>query len=200
MRRMLRVLFTIATATFLSFNVAGQVRQETKPAPDSSNASKDQSTTTREFPIVKGWSRGEVSPIPNEIDGSVAGYQFSGATATLFVYSRPGKIENKLDGSVKEEFDVAIEAIQIVANTGLYEDLKKLRKDEVKVAGKLGKIKSLHALLSFRLRGEAKLTELFVFPYKGKIVKLRVTRPEGFDTSQANYLQIFSSIDQFFSK
>jgi len=153
-----------------------------------------------EFPAVEGWEGGKRSPLPGD-DGIFVNYDSSaGERVTIYVYSRAGDVSDKLSGVIKDEFDGARDAIKTVAEAGIYTDLKQSN-SEAGVIGTTGKIKALHVQMTFKARGAPLKSEIYVFPYKGYVAKIRATRPAGVDeTRDESYARLLAAIDQFFSK
>ena len=155
-----------------------------------------------EFPEVEGWELGEKSPLPAGDDGIFINYDSPGRErVTIYVYRRgSGDVPDKLSGLVKEEFDGAREAIKTVADAGMYTDLKESKSDTAAI-GATGKVKALHVQMTFKARGAPLNSEIYVFPYKGYIVKIRATRPAAVDkTRDESYARLLAAIDELFSK
>ena len=155
-----------------------------------------------EFPAVEGWRLGPKSAIPMEQSGIIVNYDSPDRERmTVYVYSR-GKtdIPNELSGIIKDEFEGAKNALRTVAEAGIYSNLKIVKSETATVGGATGKVKALRAVLSFEAGGNKLNSELFVFPYKGHVVKLRISRPAALAMDAESYTRLLSALDNLFSR
>lgn len=152
------------------------------------------------FPEVEGWKRGAVLAIPGEQDGIAVNYDSPARErVTVYVYTR-GQKASDLKGIVKDEFDGARDAIKTVVDAGIYTDLKESKPETGNIGGAAGKVKALHVNMTFKVRGNPMTSEIFVFPYKGYVGKLRVTRPAGLDkASEDAYAKLLAAIEAVFA-
>lgn len=155
-----------------------------------------------EFPKVNGWTLGAKTPLPGEESGFAVNYDSPDEERmTVYIYSRgQSGIPNELSGVIKDEFDGAIQALKTVAEMGYYSNLKVAKTDTASVGGANGKVKALHALLTFEAGGTKFNSEVYVFPYKNHVVKLRISRPATLPADSETYLKLLMAIDGVFSK
>lgn len=183
------------TTIFLSIlAISSAFAQSPKPA--------SQSVGDLNFPDVEGWSRSDKVAIPVEESGFTVNYDsVARERMTVYVYTRGSSpLPKDLSGIIKEEFEGAKDAIKMVAEAGMYTNLKELKSEKSTVGGANGKVKALHALLSFDVKGTKMRSEIFVFAHKDHVIKLRVTRPEAVSKDRdASYAQLLTSIDGLFS-
>jgi hypothetical protein len=192
-----KILLFVATTLFVC--VPTIYSQDTSSGQAKTAAFRPQNI---EFPTVEGWNLGEKQAIPMEQSGIVVNYDSDlKERMTVYVYSR-GEIDksNGLSGVVKDEFEGAKDALKTVADAGIYTNLKTVKSETAFVGGASGKVKALRALLSFEARGMKLNSEIFVFPYKEHVVKLRVSRPATLDAVTASYSTLLAAIDGLFSK
>jgi hypothetical protein len=152
------------------------------------------------FPEIEGWVRGGANPLPGESSGIVIGYDTTdGEVATIYVYSRGKIADNGFGGVIKEEFEGAKKALQTVVDMGIYSNLKIL-KSETAAFAPGGKIKALHSVVTFDVKGRSLSmnSEIIVFPYKSHVVKVRLSRPSSLPASGAAYLRMLKEIDNLF--
>jgi hypothetical protein len=83
---------------------------------------------------------------------------------------------------------------------GVYKNLKITKNDTTMVGGAGGKVKALHAVITFEARGAKLNSEIYVFPYKGHVAKLRISRPATLAADAKGYLAMMSALDAFFVK
>ncbi len=167
-----------------------------KPAPDVTVPDSIQ------LPEVQGWTAGAKIAIPGETDGVAASYDSpQRERVTVYIYKRGDGAAKGLSGVVKEEFDGAREAIRTIADLGVYTDVKESKTETAPVGGSAGKVKALRVGLTFKTRGTPMTSEIYVFPYKGYIVKLRATRPATLDKTQdEGYARLLTALDSLFSQ
>ena len=194
MKSQLRILGTLFIVTFASVFAFAQ---KPEPAP----VDKLPVHERIEFPEVEGWERGEKAMLPTGEEGIFINYDSPARErVTIYVYKRDGEVSDKLGGVVKEEFNGARDAIKSVAEAGLYTDLKE-SKSETGTIGATGKVKALHVQMTFKARGAPMNSEIYVFPYKGYVAKIRATRPAGVDkTRDEAFAKLLAAIDELFSK
>lgn len=155
-----------------------------------------------EFPTVEGWASSEKTKVPGETAPS-AFFNYESRDrerVSVYVYSRGSSVANELTGTVKDEFDGALEALQTFAEMGIYSNLKVSKKETAPIGGTTGKVKALRALLTFEAGGAKLNSEVYVFPYKGHVGKLRITRPATLSMDAPTYLRILKALDDLFSK
>jgi hypothetical protein len=197
---------TLFIALVLAIGVSGVFAQTVTTGKASSTArlvvkSDTLNLSDLTFPSIEGWRMSPKAAIPMEESGVFVNYDSPDrARMTVYVYTRGSKgVPNDLSGIIKEEFDGAQDAIRTVVKAGIYSNLKEVKNDTATIGGSAGKVKALRALLSFEAGGSQMNSEIFVFPYKGHIVKLRVSRPSTYDTGGEGYSKLFAAIDGLFA-
>lgn len=154
-----------------------------------------------QFPKVEGWTGTDKRPIPSPGDGYTVGYNYPGYGAvTVYVYSHGmDRIPDELAGVIKDELEGAADAIRQVASMGVYSDVKEGKTETIVLGGEKGKVKVLRAHFTLT-RGEQKMnSEIYVFPYKNNIVKLRVTRAaSASDEMNNSFAKLLAAIDSAF--
>lgn len=182
--------------------VAGATLAFGQKPQTSSTAEKLPIIERLEFPEVEGWEVGEKMALPTGEEGIVVNYDApTRERVTVYVYRRGDAVPDKLTGFVKEEFEGARDAIRTVAEAGMYADLKESKSETASVGGTAGKVKALHIQMTFKARGVAMNSEIYVFPYQGYAVKIRATRPADVDKSRDEmYVKLFTALDDLFSK
>jgi hypothetical protein len=156
-----------------------------------------------EFPEIKGWKKSEVLKYPREELGYSINYDSpEGGRVTVYVYDAGLKtIPNDINSSIlKDEIQRAKEEIKAFGEAGLYENVKEIKNDTVTLGGAAGKIKALHSLFNFRAGGRDLTSEIFLFSYQNKFIKIRATRlkdREGVENK--SLVNLFSEIDALFS-
>ena len=154
-----------------------------------------------EFPKVDGWTLSEKQTIPDDGGGTgtVVNYDSkSNGRVTVYVYSHGlTSIPNDLGGLVKQELEGAKAAIQIVAQTGFYGEVKEGKTEAVTLGGEKGSVKALKAAFTFRKNGQVLNSDILVFAYQDHFIKLRASRP---DTSTGEaYAALLLALDRLFS-
>lgn len=174
-----------------------------KSAVVLTRAEGDAAAKALQFPTVEGWENGPKRPIPSPGDGYTVGYDYQGYGAvTVYVYSHGlEKIPDQLSGVIKDEIEGAAEAIRTVAGMGIYSEVKEGKTETISLGGDQGKVKVLRT--SFALtRGNQKMhSEIYTFPYKNNIVKLRVTRSaSATDDMNKSFTNLMVALDGLFSQ
>ena len=196
----------IAAVLFLCLPAVGQKNdQAASPAAKKSTpmtrADGDAAANALKFPTVEGWAGTEKRPIPSPGDGYTVGYNYPGYGAvTVYVYShRMDKIPDELAGVIKDELEGAAGAIRQVASMGVYSDVKEGKTETIVLGGAQGKVKVLRTQFALT-RGEQKMnSEIYVFPYKNNIVKLRVTRSaSASDEMNDSFANLLAALDGVF--
>lgn len=191
-RRSIFVLFLVASG------ISGVSAQSTVTAKSDVPFNPQ----SMEFPTVEGWSSSEKSKVPGETAPSAfINYDSTDRErVSVYVYSRGAKIPDDLTGTVKDEFDGAIQALHTFVEMGIYSNLKIIKNETATIGGTAGKVKALRALLTFEAGGTKLNSEIYVFPYKGHIAKLRISRPAALPSEGPAYLKILKTLDELFSK
>lgn len=175
--------------------------------PKDSQSPKSSATRSRgsliEFPDVEGWVKGELVKYPQRELGYSVNYDAPGGNrVSIYVYNGGRKdIKNSLGGAVKDEIERAKAEIYAVAEMGLYSDVKEEKSETTKVGGTAGKIETLRKTLSYKSRGAAQHSEIYIFPFEANFVKIRATRPKsaGKEAEEA-VSRLMSEIDALFIK
>jgi hypothetical protein len=196
------LLMLSAVAGFAQTVGVLQPKQEVTQNPSTQHSKPDVVLDKLVFPEVNGWKRGDVSPLPTDDDGVFVHYDSpSSEWMTVYIYRRGATAKNNLSGVAKEEFEDAKDALRTVTAAGMYSDLKESTSGTT-VLGEPGFTrKALHAAMSFRAQQTPLTADLYVFPYRGYVVKLRVTRlAELGSETDAAHAELLSAINKMFSK
>jgi hypothetical protein len=156
------------------------------------------------FPEVEGWNTSEIQKYPTEDLGFSVNYESrTGGKVTIYVYNAGKKnIPNDVaDKVVKEEFNKVKAEIKAVAEMGVYENLKEIKNDTVTLGETSGKIKALHALYNFSVKGQNLTSEIYIFGHENRFIKIRATRPRDKNESGDKLVtELLKEIDAYFSK
>lgn len=131
-----------------------------------------------DLPEVEGWEKAETVKYPQKELGYIVNYDgFGGSRVSVYVYNGGrSDIKNTLTGAVKEEIEKAKSEIDMIAEMGMYTDVKVVTDEKTKLGGKTGKIDVLRKVLSYKARGNPLHSEIIIFPFEGDFVKFRATR------------------------
>ena len=200
---------TIPLFCLLILCVSSVVAQDTKTNPAGTAAAKPTpapekiGTLKVDFPEVDGWQLGEPFFYPEPDAGHSVNYDSPGnGRVTVYIYSGGHKkISDELSGPVKEELEMAKEAIKAAGEQGVYNNVKELKTEKILLGGAAGKVNVLRSRFTFSREGNKLTSEIYIFPYRNNIIKLRVTRPAaaGAD-ADASFAKLLSEIDTVFSK
>ncbi|MEO7673585.1 MAG: hypothetical protein ABIU09_05855 [Pyrinomonadaceae bacterium] len=155
-------------------NVAPTPQKPANPTPLRQKGSPLQ------FPEVDGWEKSELKKYPQPELGYSVNYDAEGGNrVSIYVYNGGRKdIRDSLGGAVKSEIERAKAEIYAVAEMGVYSDVKEEKSDTTKIGGASGKIDTLRKVLSYKSRGAAQHSEIYIFPFEAHFVKVRATRPK----------------------
>jgi len=173
------------------------VKPAVKPTTDEP---KD---TAIAFPDVDGWDREEAYTYPTEGAGYSVNYNSDdNGRVTIYVYNAGhSTIPNDLKGIVKGELEGAKDAIRAARDAGVYEKVKETKTQTVMLGGPKGKVNVLRSHFELTRDNVKMNSEIYVFPYRNNIIKLRVTRPAVADkTLDESYANLLLEIDSLFSK
>lgn len=157
-----------------------------------------------EFPEIDGWEKGEVTKYPSSALGYSIGYESDkGEIVTVYVYNGglkviPNDVNHK---TIKDEMDRAKGDIHQVAKMGYYENVKELKNDTITLSGESGKVKALHALLTFKANGQDVSSEIFIWSHQNYFIKIRATRKtEKEIVNSKEFTAFLAEMDKLFSK
>lgn len=131
------------------------------------------------FPVVEGWEQGDKATYPSaELGYSIPYQSETGGIVTVYVYNGGlTKIPDGIDdSSVKNEIKKAENDIKAYGEAGYYQDVKLIKSETVTLGGTGGSLKALYSLFSFKVRGAAVDSEIYLFGYKDQFIKIRATR------------------------
>ncbi len=207
----MRLIFKLNRVTFIlilcgTLYVAGFAQSRPQaaatPAPTPSTAAETTSGVII-FPEIEGWAKGEMTRYPTvELGYSLPYRSEQGVVVTIYAY--PGNnrsIPDNLDGIVKKEFEKAKSDIFAVGKQGVYKDVKEIKSETLVLGGSGGKTSALHALFTFSIQGRDVNSEIFLFPYKNRFIKIRATRPISLGKeSDAEFAAFLAEMDSFLAK
>jgi len=157
-----------------------------------------------EFPDVDGWEKIGIRKYPTAELGYSVGYQSEeGGTVTVYVYNAGLKnIPSDITGkTVKSEIERAKNDIHQLGKADYYQDVKELKNDTVTLGGTAGKVKALHSLFSFKAKGQALTSEIYLFGYQNNFIKIRASRSkDAGETANKALAKLLAEIDTLFSK
>lgn len=190
-------IFTIFCGLFLMQTVVSAQK-------DASKYGKNTQDLELTFPVIEGWEKGDTTVYPTpELGYSIAYQSEEGGTVTIYVYNGGlKKISNDItDKIVKSQMEQAKNDIKQYGKLGYYEDVKEVKSDTVTLGGSSGKIKALHSLFTFTIRGQDVDSEIYLFSHQNNFIKIRATRPQS-ETAAENEAMttLLSEIDKLFSK
>lgn len=174
-----------------------------KPKPTPQPTPEKIGTLKVNFPEVEGWELGEPYFYPTPEAGHSVNYDAPGnGRVTVYIYTGGHKkISDELSGPVKEEMEMAKAAIKSAGEQGVYNDVKELKTEKIVLGGTAGKVNVLRSRFTLSRDGNKLASEIYVFPYKNNIIKLRVTRPLAAGAEgDASFAKLLSEIDTLFSK
>ncbi|HEV7645910.1 MAG TPA: hypothetical protein VGO50_18370 [Pyrinomonadaceae bacterium] len=155
------------------------------------------------FPEIEGWTKGEITRYPTVELGYSLPYRSEGGVVVT-VYAYPGNnrtIPDSLDGIVKKEFEKAKSDIFAVGKQGVYKDVKEIKSETLVLGGSGGKIRALHALFTFSIQGRDVNSEIYLFPYQNRFIKIRATRPVSLGKEADTELaELLAELDSFLVK
>lgn len=188
MRSILKyTVFVVLCSLFLSLTAANaqDSSNQLPPAksdkaikPDTSDKSKDLKV---EFLDIEGWKRSEVTKYPTPELGYSVNYDSEEAVrVTIYVYNLGmTNISNDINNSVvKNEIGRAKGDIKAVAKMGYYQDVKELKNDTITLAGQTGKMKALHTVFNYSVKGKPLISEIYLLGHKNNFIKIRATYPK----------------------
>lgn len=188
-------IFTIFCGLFLMQSVASAQKNAPATAADNQEI---------QFPEIEGWEKGEVTVYPVPELGYSIGYRSEeGEAVTIYVYNGgykkiPDGITDKV---IKSQIDQAKSDIKKAEEMGVYEDVKELKNDTVTLGGVTGKVKALHSVFSFSLKGREVNSEIYLFGYNNNFIKIRASRPkQTVDEDITAMATLLSEIDKIFAK
>ncbi|MGB7202725.1 MAG: hypothetical protein WBD16_10695 [Pyrinomonadaceae bacterium] len=156
------------------------------------------------FPEIDGWEKGELTKYPSAALGYSIGYESeTGEIVTVYVYNAglktiPDDVNHK---TIKDEINRAKAEIRQVEEMGYYENVKELKNDTVTLGGEAGKVKTLHALFTFKLRGNEVASDIFIWGYQNHFVKIRATRKAEKEMVNSKiFTVLLAELDKLFSK
>jgi hypothetical protein len=156
------------------------------------------------FPEIDGWEKGEVTKYPTTALGYSVGYESEkGEIVTVYVYTGglktiPDDVSHK---TFKDEMNRAKAEIRQVEEMGYYENVKELKNDTVTLGGDAGKVKALHTLFTFKVRGQEVSSEIFIWGYQNNFIKIRATRKAEKDMAYSKeFTALLAELDKLFSK
>ncbi len=203
----MRLIFKLNRVTFIlilcgTLYAAGFAQSQPKAAPTPAAAVETPSAVII-FPEIEGWTKGEMTRYPTvELGYSLPYRSEQGVIVTLYAY--PGNnrtIPNNLDGVVKKEFEKTKSDIFAVGKQGVYKDVKEIKSETLVLGGSGGKISALHALFTFSIQGRDVNSEIYLFPYHDRFIKIRATRPVSLGKeADAEFATLLSELDSFLSK
>lgn len=169
--------------------------------PDAPVLKSDKNSV--ELPAIEGWERGDVQTYPSAALGYSVTYQSEdGGRATVYVYD--GGLKSIPDGAndkvIKEEIDRAKNEIVQIGRLGIYEGVKEVKNDTVTLGGANGKVKALRSLFYFKVKGEELDSEIYLFGYNNKFIKIRSTRAAAAGGENKALSAFLAEIDKFFAR
>ncbi len=197
MRSILKfTIFTIFCSLFLMQSVA-LAQKNTPPATDDKNSEI-------EFPVIEGWEKGDITVYPTpELGYSIVYQSREVGTMTIYVYNGGlKKIPNDINDKIlKSQMEQAKGDIKQAGKLGYYEDVKEVKSETVTLGGASGKIKALHSVFTFGIRGQTINSEIYLFGYQNNFIKIRASRPiQKNETEKEALTIILTEIDALFSK
>ena len=203
MRSILKLLVFAAFSCLFLLQAVVSAQTPTKTPDEKSTLQQTLRNLEVEFPEIEGWEKSDVQKYPTEALGYSINYESrEGGRVTVYVYDAGLKtIPNDITSNVlKNEINKAKGEIQAVAKRGLYQNVKEVKDETTTIGGKTGKIKALHSLFDLSAGGRDLTSEIFLFPYQNKFIKIRATRlrdKEGVENK--SLITLFSELDEFFS-
>lgn len=156
-----------------------------------------------DFPEVENWEKSSPQTFPVAELGYAVNYSSETAgRVTVYVYNAGLKTISAdiSDKRVKEEIEKTKRELRMVAEAGVYENLKEIKSETINLKGKTG-LKSLYALFTFNVKGSALTSEIYLFTYKNHFIKIRATRPkESGEPGNKELAKLLAEIDTLFSK
>lgn len=153
------------------------------------------------FPEVENWEQSEVTTYPQAALGYSVSYDREGGSrVTVYVYNGGRtSIPDKLDGPVADQLASAKEEIKMVAEMGVYKNVKETKSNVKTLAKTGGKIAVVHAAYTLEARGTKLNSSIYVFPFKNNFIKLRITSPIETDESfEADMDALLAALDKLF--
>jgi len=196
---------------FLIMPVAASAQVNPTETPSAKTEKTNKSTVpltlkdlSIDFPDVDGWERSVIQKYPTaELGYSINYESVEGGRITIYVYNGGKKnIPSDItDKTVKNEMKNAKSEIQQVSKAGYYQDVKEIKNDTVTLGGTAGKIKALHSLFNFSVRGQNLTSEIYLFSYQNDFIKIRATRSREDDKIENKAVsKLFAELDALFSK
>lgn len=190
--------------------VSSALAQDVKTDPSGGKATPTPQPTPEKigtlkvnFPEVDGWELGEPYFYPTPEAGHSVNYDAPGnGRVTVYIYTGGHKkISDELSGPVKDELEMAKAAIKAAGEQGVYDNVKELKTEKIVLGGTAGKVNVLRSRFTFSRDGDKLSSEIYIFPYRSNIIKLRVTRPAAAGSEgDASFAKLLSEIDTLFSK
>jgi len=201
MRKLLLLLF--AVLTFVHTATTQDKPKPDDPKPPLKLESDLPFDGNVDFPDVDGWERSRKIVYPQKELGYSVNYESEeGGRVTVYVFNAGHKvIPDELKGPVAAELKRAKGEIRAVADLGRYQDLKEIKTPEQIVLGSGdAKITALFAKYTFAVGDDDLDSEIYVFPYRNYLVKIRSTRPMSRDGKNAEVDRLLVEIARLFSK
>lgn len=217
---MKKSMFALACAVLvLSINGFGQEGEkdkekgkEKKPAAEAPKVEKTDQAPKKtpparikgeplDLPEVEGWLKSDLIKYPQRELGYSVNYDAEGGNrVSVYVYNNGrSDIRNSLGGAVKEELEAAKAGIDAMVEMGAYSDVKVIKDETTKLAGKEGKIEVLKKSLTFKTRGNDVTSEIIIFPFEGNFVKIRATRPKTLGPKAEEAVgKLYAELEAFF--
>jgi hypothetical protein len=200
----MRMIFRFTVLAIFCSLFLLQTTATAQPPGGKSESSKTTTRTEIEFPDIDGWEKGEIQKFPTAALGYSIGYQSNyGDIITIYVYNGgQTKIPNDINDKIlKNEIEKAKNDIIQAGKAGYYENVKEIKNDTVTLGGADGKIKALHTLFNFKLRGQDVDSEIYLFGYRNNFIKIRATRPKAEKNTENKFLTSFlAEIEKVFSE
>jgi hypothetical protein len=166
------------------------------------NSSKSKNSKI-EFPDIEGWEKSEIRKYPTaELGYSIAYQSSAGGMVTIYVYNGGQKnISSDIsDKTLKNEIERAKNDIIQIGKAGVYEDVKEVKSGTITLGGTSGKVKALHSLFNFSVKGQDVDSEIYLFGYQNNFIKIRATRPKSDGkTENKEFANLLAEIDTMFS-
>ncbi len=195
------LLFVVCVSSGLAQNTKPD--QSTKTAPVVQPTPEKIGSLKVNFPEVEGWELSDPYFYPTPDAGHSVNYDSPGnGRVTVYVYTGGHKkISDELSGPVKDELEMAKAAIKSAGEQGIYKDVKELKTEKIVLGGSAGKVNVLRSKFTLSRDGNKLASEIYVFPYRNNIIKLRVTRPVSAGAEgDASFAKLLSEMDAVFSK
>lgn len=154
------------------------------------------------FPEVENWEQSEVTTYPQaELGYSVSYDREGGSRVTVYVYNGGRtSIPDKLDGAIADQLASAKEEIKMVAEMGVYKNVKETKSNVKTLAKTGGKVAVVHAAFTLEARGTKLNSSIYVFPFKNHFIKLRITSPiENDESFDADLDALLTALDKMFA-